>query len=248
MKKHSDSYKKPLSGFDDFRVDLPNSFKIIRCPNCGTETPSSNLNLENKIGKCSNCNGVFSIENELGKLQTYSQKVKQQILRPEGIELFEFQNQLEVCFEQSITWIEWVLYIIALLFGMAGIGASIETGSILPFFILTILPLVISTIYYFRRKAKHRIFLLIDEEYLNISWRPRKFNRDQRFAISDIHQLFVKHKADLGVWQLYMISDQGNGQKQTKLFSLNSASKAKYIEQEIEAYLNIQDVVVPEES
>ena len=52
----------------------------------------------------------------------------------------------------------------------------------------------------------------------------------------------------MGDWQLLMIIDEGDGHKHIKLTSVSTVSKAKYLEQVIEGHLDIQDVVVPEES
>ena len=147
-----------------------------------------------------------------------------------------------------MTWIEWVLLILFSLFWIAGIGASLERATILPFLALSVVPSVIGYVYYLRRKAKHRKFISIDDDYLSIMWRPRKFKTNQRYAINDICQLYVKHIPDLGNWQVCMIIDKGQGQRHIKLTSVNTISKAKYLEQKIESHLNIQDVVVPEES
>ena len=248
MKELEEPYKDPLYNIHDERVELPKAFNIICCPNCDTEIPAADLNIGEKIGKCGSCQAIFSIEKEIQNLRSTTEKIKQEILRPEGIELFHFRDELEITFEQSMGLLEWILFIFVLIFGMAGVGASVESSTIIPFILLTVFPMLISIVYYFRRKAKHRIILSIDDSYLNIIWRPRKFHIDQNHYIKDIKQLYVKHRSDLGTWQLKMIIDEGNGQKHVKLASVNSASKAKYLEQEIESHLDIQDVVVPEES
>ena len=245
LKEYGESYKEPLSGYEDHRVELPKTFKIISCPNCSNEIPAANLNLSNKIGKCGSCHGVFSIEEDIKSLQTARQKIKQEILRPEGIELFHFQDELEISFEQPMTWLEWPFIFLLMILMMTGIGISIESSGIIPFFTLTVVPLLLSLLYFRRKKAKHRIVLSMDEQFLNISWRPKKFHADQKYDLDDIQQLYVRK---LDSWYIYMIVDQGNGQKHIKLTSLNTPSKAKYLEQEMESYLNIQDVVVPEET
>ena len=248
MEELEEPFKDPLYRIDDERVELPATFKIVCCPNCETTVPSSDLNISEKVGKCGSCQAIFSIEKDIQKLHSSPQKIKQEILRPEGIELFYFGDELEITFEQPIGWLEWVLLFLLVIPFIAGIGMSIELGTILPFILLTLLPVALIALYAYRKKAKHRVVISIDELDLNIMNKPRKLKVDQHYSIKHIQQLYVKHRPDIGVWRLCMIVDEGNGQKHVNLSSLKSASKAKYLEQEIEAHLNIQDVVVPEES
>ena len=248
MKEYKEPFKEPLFNFEEERVELPESFKIICCPNCSTEIPADNLNIAEKIGKCGSCQGVFSIQKDISGLQNSPKKIKQEILRPEGIELFHFRDELEISFDQPMAWLEWGFLILYSIFFIVGVGMSTEMGIILPFISLSVLPSVFSFFYYLRKKAKHRVFISIDDQYLNIMWRPKKLHIDQSYSIKDIQQAYVKYNPNIGLWVVYMIADLGKGQKHIKLASVKTASKAKYLEQEIESHLNIQDVVVPEES
>ena len=248
MEEYKESYKDPVSDFEKDRVDLPDTFRIICCPNCASEVPADNLNINDKIGKCGSCQAVFSIEKDIQGLQLNKQKIKQEILRPEGIELFEFKEEMEISFEQPMTAFEWVMFTVVMIAFMGGSIVSVESKNIYPFLFIAIVPTVLSLLYYIRRKSKHRKFITIDDHYLDIIWRPNLFNTNQRYAINDISQLYVKPNPNMGDWQLIVIIDEGHGQKHVKLSSVNSISKAKYLEQVIEAQLGIQDVVVPEES
>ena len=248
MEEYKESHKDPISDFEDERVDLPETFRIICCPNCASEVPADHLNINDKIGKCGSCQAVFSIEKDIQGLQLNKQKIKQEILRPEGIELFEFKEELEISFEQPMNGFEWVMFIVVMIAFMGGSIVSIETQNVYPFLAFAIVPTILSILYYIRRKSKHRKFIFIDDHYLSIMWRPNLFNTNQRYAIDDISQLYVKFNPNMGDWQLRMIIDEGHGQKHVKISSVNTASKAKYLEQVLEAQLGIQDVVVPEET
>ena len=59
-------------------------------------------------------------------------------------------------------------------------------------------------------------------------------------------RLYLKPSADgIGI-SIHMIINGLDGQKHVKLITINTISKAKYLEQEIEKYLNIIDREVPE--
>ncbi len=248
MEEYKGAYKKLHKDYAEDRVELPKTFKILSCPNCSTELPTENLNLDKNLGKCNSCNAVFSIEDDLRDLHKAPQKIKQEILRPEGIELFHYHDNFTAYFDQPMAPIEWPFIFAYMIAFIAGIGASFELKSFIPFLALTVGFSVLHYLYYLRRKEKHKVILEIDDQYLNILWRPRKFIVDKSYHIKDIDQLYVKARSDNAVWFLFMIVDEGQGQKHVKLTSMNSASKAKYLEQEIEAYLDIQDVEVPEEN
>jgi len=248
LEELKETYKKPFYDPDDLRVELPQNFKILCCPNCATEIPADNLNINENVGKCNSCSAVFSIDEEIKGLKKGPNKLKQEILRPAGIEMFQFQNQFEISVAQPMAWAEWPFLIIFFILFMGGIGASVESSSFYPFLIMTVIPSIINFLYYIRRKEKHRVILAIDDQHLDIMWRPKKLHHDKTYKVADISQLYTKYKADLGTWQIYMIIDEGEGQKHVKLTSVHSASQAKYLEQEMEAYLKIQDVHVPEEA
>ena len=100
---------------------------------------------------------------------------------------------------------------------------------------------------YKRQISKHKIHIGIDNRFLSIERRPKKFIQDKLYAINEIDQIYTK-KLD-GLNAVYMIVNGDNGQKHVKLITrLDSLSKARYLEQEIEKHLGIVDREVPEET
>jgi len=247
MEEFKEKYKKPFYDLDEPRVDLPETFTIVSCPNCSTEIPADNLYVENQIGKCKSCAAMFSIEDDIKELRKSSHKIKQNVLRPAGIEMFQFQDQFEISFEPSFSWLEWIVFMLYCMISVIGIPMSIKFSNIYPLASLTILPTILLYYYVKRRKEKHRVILAIDNQQLSILWRPKKLHQDKAYNIEDIHQLFVKPRTDMAVWTIFMIVDEGQGQEHIKLASLTNGPQAKYLEQEIEAYLKIEDVHVPGE-
>jgi len=252
--KYKQAYKKPLHKLDDKRVELPKAIKQICCPTCNSEVPNEEVNIHDKIAKCNSCEGIFSFEDQISELKhtnqqlKKTQKIKQEILRPEGIELFYYGDDLEIVFEQPATWLEWLFLPIGLMTILPGIIISLDEKIIGPALLLSFLPAFIITAYSYWRYKKHRVFISVDEKELLVQWRPRKLKFDKAFSTKDITQIYVKKRPDLNLYAIKMIVDNGDGQKHINLTSIKSASKAKFLEQEIEKYLKIQDVVVPEES
>lgn len=247
IEDYKEPFKDPFLDAIKDRVELPKSYTQICCPNCSADVPTEEINIHDKIGKCNSCQGIFSIEDQVEGLSHTSQKLKQEILRPEGIEMFYYQDELEISYQQPATVMEWIMASITGMMMMPGIIIGIEDKLLGPFLIFTVVPLILGSLYYLWHKAKHKTYLIIDKQELTVQRRPRKFIRDKSYYTKDINQIYIKKRADIGLWNIMMIIDEGEGQKHIKLTSASSASKAKFLEQEIESHLGIQDVVVPEE-
>ena len=84
------------------KIDLKKEqdFHKISCPSCQNEILAADLNINDKIAKCSKCNVVFSFQHTVNNLFTHQPKVKQEIIRPEGIDLFHFREELEITIQQ----------------------------------------------------------------------------------------------------------------------------------------------------
>ena len=76
-----------------------------------------------------------------------------------------------------------------------------------------------------------------------IKHRPNNLKKDRYFPVEDIDQIYIKH---VGHYGLYMIVNGTKGQQHVKLVDVKTISKAKYLEQEIEKYLGIENRKVPE--
>jgi len=74
--------------------------------------PADNININDKIAKCGGCHAVFPFQHEIDKLLN-ARKPKQTVLRPDGIDLYAYQNELEIAVKQpTIGWdvIPWIVW------------------------------------------------------------------------------------------------------------------------------------------
>ena len=91
---------EPLEVYKLKLKDLPSDKETkpstkIQCP-CGKkEIPVNDIDLGSKLGKCVDCNVIFSIEQEVASLKNNVKKAQQKIIRPEGIDVFEYDGELE---------------------------------------------------------------------------------------------------------------------------------------------------------
>lgn len=225
---------------------LDKTFRKVTCPSCDKEVDADNINLQNSLAKCGGCNSIFSIEKDIEILKT-SEEVKQEFIRPEGIDLFYFKNSMDITVQQHVQGLD-----------MLGLVFSpiLAIFSFLIFFIkgtISIYPPIgftLGAIYFIYKSLNYqnnKTYIDISDKYLNIKARPKHFSKDRSFEIDEIDQLYIKHAADgSGYFTLFMIVNGINGQKHEKLLTVNTLSKAKYMEQEIEKRLNIEDRKVPE--
>ena len=231
----------------ELKPEFPETYKKICCPSCDHEVQADQININDKIAKCTNCNGVFSFEEELQAIK--SPKVaKQEVLRPEGINIFEYQGELELTIQQPLHAIDIIPLVFLPMFAFIFTGIFFSEG-ISIWFPLASWALVFYFIVNIINRSKHKIFIHIDDAYVSIQHRPRKFNKDKKFRINEIDQIYTKKYASSNYYAVYMILNGLDGQKHVKLIPyISSGSKARYIEQEIEAHLGIEDRQVPEES
>ncbi len=223
--------------------EFPKVFKKITCPSCDSDVPAADLNINDKIAKCGSCDVVFPFHETVANFSK-QMLVSQDIIRPEGIDLFHFQDELEISVkgQPSENMVDITILSIAticfLVMEMMLLTGNFSVGWFLPLS----LPVFYAIYAHFARK-NHLIQLDIDDQNLTIRWRPKKFVKDQTYSVHDIHQIYIDNRH-----RLMMIVNGDDGQKHIKLLpKIGSLTKAKYLEQEIEKKLGITNRKVPEE-
>jgi len=217
------SYKpleKEKFKLEELEFDLPADYTKLDCPSCGGSILSNDININDKIAKCSSCHAVFPFHKEIEHLLA-PDSAKQEIIRPEGIDIFRFRGSLELTVKQPLTVMETIVIALTPLLVGPIIFGLVEGMPIVTFG--GILAALVIIAYGFIQHYRHKIHLTINQRFLTVKWKPRK------------HIFFA-------------IINGVNGQKHIKLIpKVSSISKAKYLEQEIEKYLGIKDRRVPEE-
>lgn len=243
-----EEYKQPHKEFLDLSdIDSGKSlFSKVCCPSCEKDITADHLNIQDKIGKCIDCNVVFPFDDQLKGFNHGSQKLKQEILRPEGIELFSYKDELELSFRASASVMDIFVFIFGFMHVFPLLGVGLEKGLAVPIIMAAALSLFL--LLYLIMRWTQKKYVTINERHVIIESKPKFLSRFKSFDTRDINQIYVYKNPNGSYWELKMILDEGKGQKHIKLTTLNSASKAKFLEQEIERHLGIQDVEVPEES
>ena len=154
-----EQYKVELKELD---LDSPSAFKKIGCPSCEADVPAENININDKIAKCGNCHVVFPFHDEVADLMD-SKKAKQEVIRPEGIDMFYYRNELDITIQQPLLVAEGMIAGFVPVFAALFIAIYFIKGTIpLAFPLVTSLISIASWINLFaRRNHKVHISMMI---------------------------------------------------------------------------------------
>ena len=96
-------------------LEFEETFKRIKCPSCSNNVPADNININDKIAKCNTCDVVFPFEKEIAQFLP-QQRIKDEVLRPEGVEIYHHRDELNISIKQPFTALEIILMAFSPLF------------------------------------------------------------------------------------------------------------------------------------
>lgn len=248
MKEEKELYKPAEKlKLRDFPEGFPKIFQSINCPSCQARVQASDISLDTNMAKCSNCHVIFSIEEEVKQVQTKEQeKEKPDYMRPEGVELFSYQGNLDITLPQIMQGFDLFMMIIAP--SVTFLSSIVYATGKIPITWPAIFA-VVSIFYIFRwyTYSKFKTYVQIGQERLTVSHSPKNFKKDVSINVSEIDQLYLKNAPDgMGYISVHAVVNGVEGQKHVRLLTAKTLAKAKYIEQEIEKHLEIKDRKVDE--
>ncbi len=251
-----EEYKNPFEREKLKHKDKPYT-KII-CPNCTTEVQSDNLNLAGKIAKCGSCNSIFSFQNELDELlspqEVITQNVdtqkakKPKVGNQKDIDIYEYAGELSI----DVVDYNDILALSAsfLSLPMIPIGAGVygDTGNYFPL-IIGIAFFVIAVLRFIKYR-ENKSLIDVDATHLRVSSTQKYFYRKKEYLNANIRQFYTKANPNGGgYFNVFMIYDGPEGEEHVKITPMTkSRSRALYVEQSLESFLDIEDKVVAEET
>ncbi len=219
------------------RVDLPKEedYFHLECPSCKCETPSSDININDKIAKCSSCNAVFSFQASVDDFKERKDPLK----KPAGVDKIYFGKELELSMNLPISVYDAIALSLAPFIGllgglsyfkdqsMIGLGFLIAMIFVFTFFIVRVI-----------RQRKRKIYFVCQENNLIIERSNNRIIKDKVFRSQEIDQVYVTRTPNGYAIKAILNTPQGQVHKMIIDF-LRTTIEAKYIEQEIEEYYGI---------
>jgi len=220
----------------------------VKCEKCGAEIGAENINIQEMTAVCSKCNNVFKINN----IAEEKEKIDYEL--PKGVEIREEFGELII----ERKWYTVAAFLLVFFCIIWDVPIFIVTGTVLydkqliGLLSLTI-PLVVGIsitylcIALFINKTKIRV----SRFDVDITVYPIPFGKRKVFDRRNFKQFYTKEnrrysKRTVSIsYDLYGIDK--NGKRIELLVGMHSLEQVKYIEQQIEKYLNIDDEYVAEE-
>ena len=219
----------------------------LSCPNCRKAIRAEDINIEQVVAKCANCNHVFSFTRELER----DRYRKPEVLLPPGIEAFSLLSELniEISWKKSrssfltfftVFWNAMVIpFVLFALFSgeyliLLGISIHLLVG--------------ISMLYYTLGAFLNKTFVIVDHYNVHVETKPLRmpFYPDRHLPVGEIKQLhvekYVASRTNGRPDYAYTVIAQMTNQERLKLVKgLKNVNQARYIEQEVERFLKIPD-------
>lgn len=224
-------------------------FESINCPSCSSGVDADNLFITDRVGKCNSCNVVFSIEEVLHRIKT-TNKIES-IELPVGVEKYYYGDELDLTFQQSISVLEVIAAILLPLASLGVFGGYAE-GEMPLFFPVFFLCLTILSLVNIITSKRHKTEIRVSNESLIINNRPKKFRKNKSVDSSTIEQIYTKRFGDTNSSQYFgvvAVVNKIEGQTHEVLIPrIKTIREAKFIEQEIEKHLGIENKEMLEEA
>lgn len=228
----------------------------LHCRVCAAEIPAANINLDNLVAKCANCNAVYGIAGELGMASGGKDKataIRAEVPMPQGIEIKDEFDKLVIRRE----WFSWKIFtmvgitlVVDFVIVATFVGAA-ETFQ--PILVLVMLPFVAVALvltYLSLASFVNITTITVTPQEIDVRHRPLPMLGLQTLPASHLAQLYCVQKAayyvnNRPVYAYDVCAILNNQRRESLLTGLDSIEQALYIEQEIERYLQIEHRPVP---
>ncbi len=224
----------------------------LACEQCGAPISATNINIDKAIAKCTQCGCVFSFEKNLPSTEPANEWIEVEM--PDGIDVLHLASELTLYIKWSSAFNKFLIMFAAiwnsvvLLFVLV----AVLTGQwIVLLFISVHLAVAIGLTYYLIALRYNTTEISVTKLRIAIKhkpiWVPLYINRE--VGTFDVKQLFTTQylagKVNQQPQYAYEVKLLTKSDKTIRLVhSLKKSAQAKYIEQEIEKYLQIKNVHV----
>lgn len=238
----------------------------LSCPSCGGPIPASDVNIQQAIAKCSRCDTVFRIDQQLPPVKELREQPD--VPLPKRFRVDDLGTELVISwswFSPAIFFllffcIFWdgflvVWYSIVLGLGLGGLGGE-KGPSGWPLLFMAIFPVLhvavgVGLTYFVLASFVNRTTVRVDRGELTIRHGPVPFPGNKTLLTSDLTQFYCSetvhnHRRSSSVsYELNAVHTDGS--KVKLLSGLTELDQGLFLEQRLERFLGIENERVPGE-
>jgi len=222
----------------------------IYCRQCGAPIKSNNINLDNLMAKCDECNAVFSFADMYDDVSSKKEKRDQVLMdipMPDGINIDNSGSRLLI----RRNWFHWSMLFLG---GFAVVWNGMIWGFFIPnfsrfddaptFFMVPFVLVGVYLIVHVVSSLVNHTDIEVDVQAVQIAHKPIPFP-GRYIDCANIDQLYTKRNVHRGensttyTYSLHVVTADGKNQK--LIGNLQNSDQALFIEQEIERFLGIEN-------
>ncbi len=227
------------------------SHLLLHCPSCAAPVPSENVNINSLVAKCGQCNTIFSFVGQFPEAVAASGYAKPEVFMPVGIDVLRLLSelQIEISWRKTSNSFLLIFTIIwnAIVLPMAVV--MIVTGSLEMLLFLSVhLSVGIGFLYATMANFMNTTYIRVSPRRLIIEHKPLRvpFYKNHDISTHEVQQLHaVRYEQGKTngrpVFAFSLHATVKNGGDLKLLKGLKTLDQARYLEQEIERFLEITD-------
>lgn len=229
----------------------------IQCVECGREIPAADVNLDTALAKCTGCNAVFGIMDQIpGAPATHSEaSPPREVPLPSRFTMDDFGGTLRIQFRWFTPMVFFLLFFCIFWDGFLVVWYTIAFTTNGPL-MMKLFPLLhvavgVGLSWFVLATFVNRTTISVGDGACVVKHGPLPWPGNRNLMSDDIEQLDVVRKTRVNkgrVTHYYDVEARLRDGSKTKLVSsLSESDQARYIEQQIERFLRIKDQPAPYE-
>lgn len=223
----------------------------LQCPECQADIRYEDMNIDKLIAKCHNCHTVFDFEAQVRQ----EERQRADVLLPPGIEAASYLRELDI----QINWrktsnsgffVFFTLFWNAILIPFVVIALTQGEWIILLFISLHLF-VGLSLLYYILCIFFNTTYIAVNSLEISVLHKPLKlpFYPERTISVDRVAQLFIDKYVESRTngrpnYSFGVYAQLKNGNHIKLIRGLKNHDQARYIEQEVERFLQMEDKAV----
>ncbi len=233
----------------------------LSCPSCAADIPAASMNIAETIAVCPSCDTVFDF-GFIGeqKAKKKAKRKQQQLLHPpKGLRITEKGDGFELSWRWFapfvifftffvVVWDAFLIFWYRMALGGTGFGGADSFDAMMLLFPLVHVAVGIGMTYHVLATYLNRTTVQVSSDRVRVHVAPVPYPwKNRTLSAADIEQAYVKKSVKHGRKSTtvnYEVRVRMFARREETLVSTDNPEFALFIEQEIEAYLGIEDAEV----